>query len=383
MNKQYGIMLIGCGHIGQQHIEDIYYRDNIRITAVVDHDPERARQFARRYQAAHYGTDYRAFLQDPSLDIVIIASYVDSHLPILKDCLRYGLHVLCEKPITSGLADGIDFYRSVLHSDSKVMVAHILRHNRSYQEIARLIHSGAIGPLKVIRMVQNHHAMNWERYKRLMEDCCPIVDCGVHYLDVMQWFAGEPIVEAGGFSSRIDADAPRDNYGVINVRLASGCVGYYEAGWSPNLAAQNLKEFIGAKGRIQLTLAGARGEHQEEGDLISLYLSETGEYRTINMPAKYKDMYAQLSALIRMIEEDLSPLPALNQAFSAFHIALTAEAAIRQRVCLPCSSLEEVLAAHGLLPCDRAPAVSVLPVRERIAHFSPEHLPPLPLPESC
>ena len=343
MSKQYGVVLIGCGHIGQQHIEDIYYRDNIRMVGVVDQDPARAAQFARRYAAEAWDTDYRPFLARTDVDIVIVASYVDSHLPITRDCLAAGKHVLCEKPIAGSLGDALEFFNLVQHSSSKVLIAHILRHNRSYQTIARLIADGAIGELKAMRMVQNHHALNWPRYKRLMEDCSPIVDCGVHYLDVMQWFSGASIQSVGGFSARIDADAPRDNYGVINVRLSNGCAGYYEAGWSPNMASQNLKEFIGDAGRISLTLQNYRQEHQEEGDLISLYTSADGVYRTINVPAKYKDMYAQLSTLIDMIERDISPIPTLEEAFSAFYAALFAESAIRMHTSLRCPSLEEVL----------------------------------------
>ena len=171
MAKQYGVLLIGCGHIGQQHIEDIYYRDNIRIAGVVDQDPARAAEFARRYGAARFGTDYREFLDDPAVDIVIVASYVDSHLPITRDCLAHGKHVLCEKPIAGSVEDGVEFFDLVRRSSCKVLIAHILRHNRAYNKIAELIAGGAIGQLKTIRMVQNHHAMNWPRYKRLMEDC--------------------------------------------------------------------------------------------------------------------------------------------------------------------------------------------------------------------
>lgn len=47
MNKRYGVVLIGCGHIGQEHIEDIYFRDNIRVVATVDTREEQARLFAR------------------------------------------------------------------------------------------------------------------------------------------------------------------------------------------------------------------------------------------------------------------------------------------------------------------------------------------------
>ncbi len=109
------------------------------------------------------------------------------------------------------------------------------------------------------------------------------------------------------------------------------------------MASQNLKEFIGDAGRISLTLQNYRQEHQEEGDLISLYTSADGVYRTINVPAKYKDMYAQLSTLIDMIARDISPIPTLEEAFSAFYAALFAESAIRMHTCLRCPSLEEVL----------------------------------------
>lgn len=339
MGRQFGIMLVGCGHIGTEHIEDIYYRDDIRIEAVVDQNPLRAASFARRYGAARYGTDYRSFLESPGLDIVIAASYANSHLQILQDCIRAGKHLLCEKPIAVSPEEGKRFYDLARSSSSKVLVAHILRHNKSYQKIAELMREGAIGELKLMRMVQNHHAMDWNRYKRLMEDCPPFVDCGVHYLDVMQWFSGSPIVRVGGFSARIDPDAPCDNHGVINIRLANGCMGYYEVGWSPSLASHNLKEFIGNKGRISLTLQQSRYENQEEGDLISLYSSVTGEYRTINIPGKYKDMYAQLKYLIRLIDEDGDPVPDLNHAYSAFCAALTAARAIRENTVLPCPSL--------------------------------------------
>lgn len=338
MDRQYGIMLVGCGHIGKEHIEDIYYRDNIHIVAVADRNPASAAAFARRYNAKRFGTDYREFLNDPELDIVIIASYADSHLPILKDCLKAGLHVLCEKPIASRPEDGSAFYDLVRSSHSKVLIAHILRHNRSYQKIAELISQGAVGELKLMRMIQNHHALDWPRYKRLMEDCPPFVDCGVHYLDVMQWFSGSRIVQVGGFSTRLDADSPCDNHGIINVWLENGCMGYYEAGWSPNLSSMNVKEFVGDKGHITLTLRSFRHDNQEEGDLISLYSSSTGEYRTINVSAKYKDMYAQLMVLIRMIEEDTDPIPTLNEAYSAFSVALTAKEAIAGQKILSCPS---------------------------------------------
>jgi len=331
MKKRYGVVLIGCGHIGEQHLEDIYFRDNVKIIATVDKDAERARLFAVKYGAEHFGTEYLPYLQSDETDIAIIATNADSHLSILEDCLRFNKHVLCEKPIAVDLQSGKRFYHLVKNAGTKVLIAHILRHNKSYQAIADFIHRGEIGNLKLIRMVQNHHAMNWPRYQRLLEDCSPIVDCGVHYIDVMQWFSGSRVVEVSGMGCKLDEDAVRDNYGMIHIKMANGCIGYYEAGWSRNLASQNTKEFIGDKGRISLVLRENRSQDREEGDRITIYTNQTGEYRTVNIQSKYKDMYAQLSTLIDMIEKDIPANPSISEVFSAFYIALAAEKAIRDR----------------------------------------------------
>ena len=194
--KTYGTILIGCGHIGLEHIAEIHYRENVNLVACVDINPDAARMAAHRYGAQTFGTDYRPFLERDDVDIVIIATYTDSHLRILKDCFAKGKHVICEKPIAGSLEDGAEFVRTVKGSKQKCLVAHILRHNDSYIKIKKLIDDGAIGELKLIRMTQNHHAMNWERYKRLLGDCSPIIDCGVHYTDVVQWFSGQKITKA-------------------------------------------------------------------------------------------------------------------------------------------------------------------------------------------
>ena len=82
MKKQYGVVLIGCGHIGLEHLEDIYFRKEIQVIGTVDKDPERAQEFARRFGAVSWGTDYKEFLTRNDVDIVIIATYVDTHLEI-------------------------------------------------------------------------------------------------------------------------------------------------------------------------------------------------------------------------------------------------------------------------------------------------------------
>ena len=83
MSRVYGVALIGCGHMGEAHIQDIYYKENVRMEYVCDLNQEQAKNFQRRYGAAHICTDYRECAASPAVDIVIIATYAGSHLTIL------------------------------------------------------------------------------------------------------------------------------------------------------------------------------------------------------------------------------------------------------------------------------------------------------------
>ncbi len=332
MEKQYGVVLIGCGYIGEEHLADIHYRDNVKVIAVIDTNISRAIFLAKKYKVPEYGTDYRKYIRRREVDIVIIATYVDTHLSIMRDCVAAGCHVLCEKPVAASREDGEAFFQEAKAAATYVLIDHELRCNRSYQKIEQLIREGTIGKLRLIRIIQNHHAVHWDRYVRLMQDCPPILDCGVHYMDVMQWMSKETIEHVTGAGCYLDADAPCPNYGTVQVKLSGGCMGMYECGWSRNLKACNQKEFIGERGYIRLTLREDRTLDREEGDLIEVYHSDIEKYEIINLESKYKDMYGQLSSLIRRIEGEEEDGITLEDARKAFLAALDAKEQVNNRV---------------------------------------------------
>lgn len=334
-DKIYGVVLVGCGYIGASHLDDIYYRDNIKIVGVVDIDEAAARLFARKYGAESYSTDYRDYLTNSEADIFIIATYTDTHLEILKACAEHGKHVLCEKPVADNLKDSIEFVRVAKSAKSRVLVGHILRQNRSYRKMAEMIRDGAIGQPRVFRMVQNHHAVNWERYSRLLDFCPPLVDCGVHYIDVAQWFSGSKIVQVSGSSTIVDNDLSGDNYNysIMSARTENGVLFNYESCWSKNIMAQNLKEFIGNHGYIKFTLACDRCDGHELGDQILWFDGVQNQHHMINVKSVYKDMYGQLCELIRMIENpDYDPDPTLDEVESTMKVAFAADKAVRTGV---------------------------------------------------
>ena len=328
--KKYGVMLIGCGYIGEQHLRDIAGKKEFSVVAVVDTDEQLACSFAKRFHAVLCGTDYRDFLTDPRIDIVIVATYTGTHYEITRNCLQNGKHVICEKPIAANMEDALKFVRMVKQSPCKVTVSYVLRYNESYRRIKKLIQAGEIGTLRMIRMEQSHMAGGnhpWDRFLRLMEDCSPLVDCGVHYADIAQWMTESTVTEVSGISAKLDEDSPIDNYQLMTMRLANGCSAYYEVGWSKNINSGNAKDFIGTEGHITLTMAANRTDGVQDKDLICVFHSD-GTVKRIEVKSIYKDMYSQAKNLLDMIENDSPGVVSIDAVYSALRVVQTAQIAI-------------------------------------------------------
>lgn len=328
----YNVVLIGCGHMGSVHLDDIYLMENVCIYGVVDVDIERAKFFAKKYHAVSFDVSYERYLKDEKTDIIICATYPETHLEILKACAQYHKHFLCEKPITTNQEQAEEFVRIVHSADIKVQIGYILRFNETYKRVAQMIQSGSIGSPIIMRMNQNHHVMDWNKYGKLLQNASPIVDCGVHYVDVCRWFTGSEVVDVNGIALRTDNEVPENtyNYGLITLRLADGSIAYYEAGWGNTIAAENLKEFIGPLGRIKITEKNNRLSNQEEGDLIEYFSYPEKEYKSINVDCKRRPTGAQLAHLIKMIEEDVPAQPSIDEVYKSFMTVIKADRILKQ-----------------------------------------------------
>lgn len=329
----YNVVLIGCGHMGSVHLDDIYMMKDICVYGVADTDIERAEMFAKKYGAKSYDTSYMRYMKDENTDIIICATYPETHLEILKQCVKYKKHLLCEKPIASNTEDAKEFVRIVKNADIKVQIGYILRFNETYRTVADMIHNGMIGSPLIIRMSQNHHVMDWKKYGALLKNASPLVDCGIHYIDVCRWFTRAEVIDTGGIAAKIDDETPNNsyNYGLMTMRLSDGSTAYYEAGWGNTIAAENVKEFIGPLGRIRITERENRADCHEEGDLIEFYQYPQNEYKIINVNCKRRPTGAQLMHLIKMIESGVHAMPTIDDVYKSLDVAVKTDESLREK----------------------------------------------------
>jgi predicted dehydrogenase len=96
----------------------------------------------------------------------------------------------------------------------------------------------------------------WEVHKKLMQSTSPIVDCGVHYVDIMcQVTRARPVaVHAVGARLTSEIAPAMYNYGHLHIVFEDGSVGWYEAGWGPMMSetAYFVKDMIGPNGSVSI-----------------------------------------------------------------------------------------------------------------------------------
>ena len=154
----------------------------------------------------------------------------------------------------------------------KLVIGYILRVHPAwirFIEIAR-----TLGKPLVMRMNLNQqsHGPTWNVHRNLMNSMSPIVDCGVHYVDVMCQMTGAKPVRVSAIGARLTDELKPGmyNYGQLQVTFDDGSVGWYEAGWGPMMSevAFFVKDVIGPKGCVSIVKdpneAAARlGRHRQ------------------------------------------------------------------------------------------------------------------------
>ena len=258
-DKVWNLALVGCGGMGGAHLESLLGTGRCRLVSVVDIDAARAQEFKERHGAQRWATDHRGELGRDDIELVVVATIPSAHAAAAIMALEHGKHVLCEKPVSNSMADARRIVAAARASRGKILVGHQLRYMEPWPKVIAELRGGAVGRPMVMRMAGNQMTFGktWKTQQRLIKDTSPLVDCGVHYVDIMRLIAGcEPVeVYAQGVNLAPDVLPEGSyNYGLLQVKFADGSLGHYEAGWGPmmTLNSWHIKDFSGPKGSYSL-----------------------------------------------------------------------------------------------------------------------------------
>lgn len=255
------VLVVGCGNMGTSHAQAYHDSEGFEIVGLV------SRKNSKELLNQKLGFDYPLFndyywaLSETKPDAVCITTYPDTHEPYAVAAFEAGAHVFLEKPMADTVAGAQRVMDAAVKAGKKLVVGYILRFHPSWIRFIDL--AKGMGKPLVMRMNLNQQSQGymWDVHRNLMNSLSPIVDCGVHYIDVMCQMTQAQPVQVSAIGARLTEDIPKDkyNYGQLQIRFDDGSVGWYEAGWGPMISetAFFVKDVFGPKGSISIVAKSA------------------------------------------------------------------------------------------------------------------------------
>ncbi len=283
MCGQLQIGVVGTGFIGKQHIEAIRRIPNLKVAAIVEKDEAAARLVSGQLGIEKWYTDYRALLEDDTIDAVHNCTPSFLHFPVNKEAILKGKHIYCEKPLTLDALEAEQLARLAEKNDVAAGVNFNYRHNAMVQQMQQIIRHGEAGR---IFMVSGQYLQDWLLYDtdydwrmdpEMGGRSRAVADIGSHCFDTAQFVTGKRIKSV--YSNLFIAHPVRKRRTkpgeLEEVRMSSEdgafVMGRFEDGTPFNFIFSQVS--AGKKNALSLSVSGSEKLlewHQEKPDILNI-----------------------------------------------------------------------------------------------------------------
>ncbi len=239
--------MIGLG-MGRTHVNNYLKSPRAKMVAVADLVEERREQAKERYGITKAYEQYQDLLADPEIDAVSIALPNAMHAPVSIEAMRAGKHVLCEKPMAMNVAEAEEMARVAKETGRTFMMHFNSRFTNQARWLKRHIDEGRLGRIyyaktAYLRQRGVPKLGGWFTTKKLSGGG-PLIDLGVHQLDLTLWLMGHPRVEsvsgmtyaeiAPEIAKEQGAHFDVEDLAVGLIRLEGGACIAFETSWALN-----------------------------------------------------------------------------------------------------------------------------------------------------
>ena len=344
------ILVVGCGNMGASHAYAYHHLEDFEIVGLVSRGSSKEALQQKLGAAYPLFGDYHEALLQTRPDAVCISTYPDTHEDYAIAAFEHGAHVFIEKPLADTVSGAQRVVDAAMRANKKLVVGYILRHHPSW---IRFIEEGRkMGTPLVFRMNLNQQSRGrmWEVHRSLMESCSPIVDCGVHYIDVMCQMTDAKPVSVSAIGARLTDAIPSNNYnyGQLQIRFADGSVGWYEAGWGPMVSetAFFIKDVFGPKGAVSIVAKEASRignsddvEAHTKTEAIRIHHADIDGDNQFIQSDEWIDLQdepdhnelckREQEFFLQAIRQDLDLAKSMQDALNSLEIALACDTAVR------------------------------------------------------
>jgi predicted dehydrogenase len=192
--------VIGLGWAGQQHMSAYAELDGVELVALAGREPDRLAELGDAYGIApdRLVADWADLIGHGGLDLVSVATPTALHHPVVIAALDAGLHVLSEKPMAENAAKAREMVEAAERNDRVLDVAFNHRNRGDVKELRSIVDAGVLGQIYYakagwLRREGIPTLGSWFT-RRATAGGGPLMDIGVHMLDMALHVLGEPAV---------------------------------------------------------------------------------------------------------------------------------------------------------------------------------------------
>ncbi len=224
--------MIGCGGFQRYRLSNLLKVPEARVVALADPSGEQIDKTQEAHPAtkeAEVFSDYRAMLDTVGLDAVMIATPHTQHVDQILASFDRALHVCCEKPLVTSVADA----NRVIAARDKVKKVGMVSYQRhflaEYRYIRDKIRAGEAGPFQFVSSMlgQNWYVLtrgSW-RQEIALSGGGQLNDSGSHVLDIILWMAGSGPQTVCAFTDNFESEV--DINSSLTVRFRNGALGSF------------------------------------------------------------------------------------------------------------------------------------------------------------
>jgi len=350
MSAPVKVLVVGLGNMGASHASAYHRNPGFQIVGLCSRTIK-SKTIPGELAGYPLFEDYEAALAALKPDAVSINTWPNTHADYAIKAMDAGAHVFMEKPIGTTNAEAEAVVAKARATGRKLVLGYILRVHPSWIKFIEV--GQTLGKPLVMRMNLNQQSSGaaWHWHKNLIDSLIPIVDCGVHYVDVMCQLTKAKPVRVHGIGASLWGEADKQNYGHLHVTFDDGSVGWYEAGWGPMMSetAFFVKDVVGPKGSVSLVPndeARAGTELSDSADIdkhtktdaIRIHYADVGADKNFTRkddilsmedePGHQELCDREQAFFLKAITEDLDLTESMDAAVNSLRIVLAAEQSI-------------------------------------------------------
>lgn len=292
--KKLKVGVIGTGGIAvESHLgnwQELEAEGRVDLVGVCDIIRERAEKARDQFGARKVYVRYASMLESDDYDIIDVCTQNRVHRPATIAALNAGANVLVEKPMAMNARECEVMIKAAKKNNRKLMVAQHVRFEAQSEKLKEVVERGDLGHIYAARAryLRRRGIPGWGKFHIRKESLGgPLIDIGVHVMDLCVWLMGCPKpIAASGKVYRMFGDhkdlvngswgtpyPPEEfdveDYAIALVRFEKGITMAVECSWAANIPEEmGDVTILGDKAGISTDPPGVYG--YEKGALTSM-----------------------------------------------------------------------------------------------------------------